>query len=67
MLTPTLTRRNKMPRAVSRSTSEEIPISISQQQQYVMAGSSLADKHSGSAPNDMVFMGRDMVIFFNRK
>ncbi len=55
-----------MQRVISRSTSEEIPLSASQQQ-YVISTSSLADKHGGSTHSDMVFLNRDMVKSCSRK
>lgn len=51
---------------ISRSTSEEIPLPISQHQ-YMMPTSSLSDKHSVSTPNDMAFLNRDIVRFNMRK
>jgi hypothetical protein len=47
-------------RAVSRSTSEEIPL-VHSQQQYIIPSSSLADKRSGSTPHDMMYLNPDVV------
>ena len=59
MLNPP-TRRTRVQRGVSRSTSEEIPLPHSQPQ-YPIQNSSLADKRSGSTPHDLMFLNPDGV------
>ena len=53
-------RRSRSQTITSRSTSEEMPLSLSQPQ-YLLTTAPINDKHNGSSSNEMVFLNPDGV------